>query len=78
MVAATAYDVYKSRDDFIMADFPVFAVGFMAAFIAGLLVVRTLVKYVANHDFKIFAYYRIIFGCFILATAWFGLIDWSH
>ena len=78
MVAATAYDVYKSRDDFIMADFPVFAIGFMAAFIAGLLVVRTLVKYVANHDFKIFAYYRIIFGCFILATAWFGLIDWSH
>lgn len=78
MVAATGYDVYKSRDQFIMADFPVFAVGFIAAFIAGLLVVRTLVKYVSNHDFTIFAYYRIVFGCFILATAWFGLIDWSH
>jgi undecaprenyl-diphosphatase len=78
MVAATFYDVYKSRDDFILADFPVFAVGFIAAFIAGLIVVRTLVVYVSNHSFAIFGYYRIVFGCFILATAWFGLIDWSH
>ena len=78
MVAATFYDVYKSRDDFILADFPVFAVGFIAAFIAGLIVVRTLVAYVSKHDFTIFAYYRIVFGCFILATAWFGLIDWTH
>lgn len=78
MVAATFYDVYKSRDDFILADFPVFAVGFIAAFIAGLIVVRTLVAYVSKHDFTIFAYYRIVFGCFILATAWFGMIDWSH
>lgn len=78
MVAATFYDVYKSRDDFILADLPVFAVGFIAAFIAGLIVVRTLVVYVSNHSFAIFGYYRIVFGCFILATAWFGLIDWSH
>lgn len=78
MVAATAYDVYKSRDQFIMADFPVFAVGFIAAFIAGLLVVRSLVRYVSNHDFTIFAYYRIVFGLFILATAGMGWIDWSH
>lgn len=78
MVAATFYDVYKSRDAFVLADFPVFAVGFIAAFIAGLIVVRTLVVYVSNHSFAIFGYYRIVFGCFILATAWFGLIDWSH
>jgi len=78
MVAATFYDVYKSRDAFVLADFPVFAVGFIAAFIAGLIVVRTLVVYVSNHSFAIFGYYRILFGCFILATAWFGLIDWSH
>ena len=61
-----------------MADFPVFAVGFIAAFIAGLLVVRSLVRYVSNHDFTIFAYYRIVFGFFILATAGMGWIDWSH
>lgn len=78
MFAATFYDVYKSRDAFIVADFPVFAVGFIAAFIMGLLAVRTLVRYVSNHDFTIFAYYRIVFGCFILATAWFNVIDWSH
>lgn len=78
MIAATGYDVYKSRDDFVMADFPVFATGFIAAFIAGLLVVRSLVRYVSNHDFTIFAYYRLVFGAFILATAGMGLIDWSH
>jgi undecaprenyl pyrophosphate phosphatase UppP len=33
----------KAVKTFVLADFPVFAVGFIAAFIAGLIVVRTLV-----------------------------------
>ncbi|HXI36868.1 MAG TPA: undecaprenyl-diphosphatase, partial [Burkholderiales bacterium] len=33
--------------------------------------------YVATHDFKPFAWYRIAFGVLILITAYFGWIDWN-
>lgn len=78
MFAATFYDVYKNRDVFEMADMPVFAVGFVVSFVSALLVIRALMRYISKHDFTIFAYYRIVFGLFILATAGFGLITWSH
>ncbi|MCW5574600.1 MAG: undecaprenyl-diphosphatase, partial [Burkholderiales bacterium] len=38
--------------------------------------IRWLMRYVATHDFRIFAWYRIGFGLLILATAWTGLVRW--
>lgn len=40
--------------------------GTIAAFVTALLVIRWLLGYVSRHDFKLFAYYRIIFGIIIL------------
>lgn len=77
MIGATAYSVYKHRTEFVLADFPVFAVGFVSAFLVAAWVVRALVRYVSNHDFTIFAWYRIVFGGLILLTAFTGLVDWS-
>lgn len=77
MFAATAYDVFKHRDLLSMDDFPMFAAGFITAFLSAWLAVRTLVRYVANHTYEIFAWYRIAFGGLILATAYFGMVDWS-
>lgn len=77
MIGATAYSVYKHRDEFVLADFPVFAVGFVSAFLVAAWVVRALVRYVSNHDFTIFAWYRIAFGGLILLTAVTGMVDWS-
>ena len=37
-------------------------IGAIMAFIVSLMVIRFLMKYIQNHDFKIFGYYRIIFG----------------
>ena len=48
----------------------------MAAFISASLAVRTLVKFIANHTYEIFAWYRIAFGLVILGTWYFGLVDW--
>lgn len=62
MVAATTYDMYKNWHLFDVNDVPVFAAGFIAAFGAGLLAVRALLRYVSNHSFAPFAYYRIVFG----------------
>jgi len=54
-----------------------FAVGSAAAFVSAFVVVRWLIRYVATHDFKPFAWYRIAFGIVILLTAWSGAVNWS-
>lgn len=78
MVAATFYDIYKHRDLLEMADFPMFAAGFVTAFFSALIAVRTLVRYVANHSYEIFAWYRIAFGIVILITAYTGVVSWGN
>lgn len=78
MLGATALSVYKHRQEFLWEDAPVFAIGFSAAFLIALWVVKALVRYVSNHDFTVFAWYRIAFGLVILLTAYAGIIDWSH
>ena len=77
MFAATAYDLYKNWRLFDAGDLPLFAVGGAAAFVSALLAVRTLIKFVSRHDYTLFAWYRIVFGCVVLATAYFGVIDWG-
>ncbi len=77
MFAATAYDFYKNWQLFDVNDVPLFVVGGVAAFISALIAVRTLIKFVSRHDYTVFAWYRIIFGGVVLATAYFGLVDWG-
>jgi undecaprenyl-diphosphatase len=77
LVAAGLYDLWKHRDVLSAADVPAFGVGMAVAFIAAFVVIRWLIRYVATHDFKPFAWYRIAFGVLILATAYFGWIDWN-
>jgi undecaprenyl-diphosphatase len=66
MFAATFYDLYKSRDLLSSDDIGVFAIGFITAFLAALVAIKVLLKYVATHDFKLFAYYRIALGIIVL------------
>ncbi len=70
MFAATAFDVYSSRDLLSWKDANLFAVGFITAFISALVVVKGLLRYVAHHDFRIFAWYRIVFGVLVLMYFW--------
>lgn len=77
MFAATFYDIFKHRDLLQMEDAPMFAVGFVTAFISALLAVRTLVRYVANHTYEIFAWYRIAFGGLILLSWQQGWVSWD-
>ncbi len=78
VIGAAVYSLYKARDQLQATDAPLFALGFAAAFVAGLLCVRWLLRYVASHDFVLFAWYRIVFGAVILLTAYAGLVDWSE
>lgn len=77
MFAATFYDIYKHRDLLHLDDAPMFAVGFVTAFISALLAVRTLVRFVANHSYEIFAWYRIAFGGLILLSWQQGWVSWE-
>ena len=77
MFAATAYDFYKNWRLFDVQDVPLFVVGGGAAFVSALIAVRTLIKFVSRHDYTVFAWYRIVFGGVVLATAYTGLVDWG-
>ena len=77
LIAAGAYDLLKHRDLLSAADLPVFGVGFVAAFVSAFVCVRWLIRYIATHDFTIFAWYRIVFGVIVLVTAATGLVVWS-
>jgi undecaprenyl-diphosphatase len=77
LIGAGAYSLYRQRALLQWADLPMFAVGLCFAFVAALLCIRWLIRYVSTHDFTIFAWYRIAFGAIVLLTAWTGVVDWK-
>jgi undecaprenyl-diphosphatase len=68
LCAAGAYDLWKNRALFSVDDLGMFAVGIAVSFVSAFVVIRWLIRYVATHDFKPFAWYRIAFGIFVLAA----------
>ena len=77
LIGAGVYSLYKERALLSMADLPMFAVGLVVSFISAWLCVRWLLKFISTHSFVGFAYYRIVFGVVVLATAWSGLVVWA-
>ena len=78
LVLAGAYDLLKHRHLLSVSDTPVFGVGLVTAFFSAFVCVRWLIRYIATHDFTIFAWYRIAFGAIVLLTAYTGLIVWAQ
>jgi undecaprenyl-diphosphatase len=77
LVAAGGYDLWKNRALLSANDVPIFGVGMLVAFVSAFIVIRWLIRYVATHDFKPFAWYRIVFGLVVLATYYSGLVTWA-
>jgi len=77
LILATLYQLYKERELLSFNDWGMWAAGFVAAFVSAFLCVRWLLRYIASHDFTLFAWYRIGFGILVLATAHFGWVDWN-
>lgn len=67
MLGAAVYDMYRNMDLLSSQDLSAIAVGFIAAFLSALVVVRAVLRFVANHTYRVFAWYRIAFGI-VLAT----------
>jgi undecaprenyl-diphosphatase len=55
----------------------IFSVGVVTSFVSAFLCVRWLLRYIASHDFIVFAWYRIVFGVVVLAAAYSGVMNWS-
>ena len=66
MFAASLYSLFKARHLLVLHDALPLAVGFVAAFISALVVVRAFITFVQRHDFTGFGYYRIVAGLGIL------------
>ncbi len=77
LIGAGAYSLYKERALLSMTDVPMFGVGLVMSFLSAWLCIRWLLRYIANHSFVGFAYYRIVFGVVVLITAWTGTVSWS-
>ncbi|MCB1471405.1 MAG: undecaprenyl-diphosphate phosphatase [Rhodobiaceae bacterium] len=62
MAGAFAYDLMKNIDRLNADDALLIGVGFVAAFISGVFVVRGLLDFVTRHGFAPFAWWRIAIG----------------
>ena len=76
LIGAGAYSLFKERALLTAADLPLFGVGLLFSFLSAWACVRWLLRYIASHDFKPFAWYRIAFGILVLLTSWMGWVDW--
>jgi undecaprenyl-diphosphatase len=70
MTGAFVYDLYKNRDALSFNDAGIIAVGFVAAFLAALVVAKPFLAVAGRIGFAPLAYYRIAMGAFILALAY--------
>lgn len=77
LIIASLYQLYKERALLSADDLGMWGVGFVAAFVSAFLCVRWLLRFISTHDFVPFAWYRIVFGIVVLATAHFGWVEWT-
>lgn len=77
LVAAGIYSLAKQWAHLSVTDLPIFLIGAVSAFLSAMVVIRWLIRFVSQHSFAGFAYYRIAFGLVVLVTWQLGWVDWS-
>jgi undecaprenyl-diphosphatase len=66
LLAAGALQIYSAHKEGLTIDWTSVMIGFVAAAITAFVAVKWLLRYVQNHTFSIFGYYRIVLGVVIL------------
>lgn len=67
VLGAVSLHLLKSETwEIISANTSIFIIGVLVAFIAGLLCIEFLLKYLKKHDFKIFMWYRILLALLVI------------
>jgi undecaprenyl-diphosphatase len=62
MVGAFALDIWDSKDALTSDNLGIIAIGFVASFIFGLIVIRVMLDFVQKHGFAPFGWWRILVG----------------
>ena len=66
MFGASLLKLIKFGTDFSSGEITVLAAGMITAFVVSIFVIKFLMGYIKKHDFKVFGWYRIIFGALVL------------
>jgi undecaprenyl-diphosphatase len=76
MFAATGYKLLDAREPLTAGELQSMLVSGTVAFVAALLAIRFLLRFVSRHSFAAFAWYRIALGGFILLSWQQGWVRW--
>ena len=72
MIAASGYDLLKTHAILTAHDWGMIAVGLIVSCLVALVVIKWFIKYIQNHSFEVFGWYRIGVGILLLAYSFFG------
>lgn len=73
MTGAFAFDLFQNRNILTADDAAIIAAGFVTAFLAAVVVVRSLLAYVSRHGYALFGWWRIAVGTVgMSALLWLG------
>lgn len=75
MAAATGYKLLKSASVITAANFQLFALGNLVAFVVAIVAIQFFIRFLQHNGFKLFAYYRIIIGTILLALIQSGTLS---
>lgn len=62
MLGAFTLDLFRNRNLLTAEDVAIITIGFVAAFVAAVFVVKSLLDFVSHHGYALFAYWRIVVG----------------
>ncbi len=66
MFGASLLKIVKFGFDFTGAQLVILLIAMIVAFVVSVIVIRFLMGYIKKHDFKVFGWYRIVLGIFVL------------
>lgn len=78
MLAASGYSLLKHPGGFDDPRMPLLAIGFVTTFVVAWAVVAWLLRFVANHSFALFGWYRIGAGLVLVALLLAGVVGWKE
>jgi undecaprenyl-diphosphatase len=77
IVGASVYEIVKHGHSALAGAADVLMVGVAAAFVSAFVCVRWLLRFLATHDFTVFAWYRIAFGMLVLVIGYTFDFEWT-
>lgn len=74
MAGASLLKVLDFGFNFTGAELAVLLVGTIVSLLVSIFIIKFLMTYIKKHDFKVFGYYRIVLGIFVIALLLAGVI----